>query len=163
MILLYHYIRFMSILNRIHFDSNTKIKAPASPAKGRRSSERPRQIVTPVSCPAGHTSDAIPTGPAPRACRPSAGDCMERNQPLAPPYASAPITTQAPPVAGHPVPASATPLYCKNTLRLTLKWCRIVAPRQIKGRAWRVRSSPRPYAGDAPLPHNSIILRQPPL
>ena len=51
----------MSILNRIYFNSNTKIKAPASPAKGRRSNESPRQIVTPVPCPAGHTSDAIPT------------------------------------------------------------------------------------------------------
>ena len=30
----------MSILNRIYFDSDAKLKAPASPAKGRRSNER---------------------------------------------------------------------------------------------------------------------------
>ena len=32
----------------------------------------------------------------------------------------------------------ANPLYYKNTLRPGLKWCRIRAPRQIKGRAWGV-------------------------
>ena len=32
-----------------------------------------------------------------------------------------------------------------------------MAPRQIKGRAWRVRTSPRPYAGEQPSPTQQYI------
>lgn len=81
----------------------------------------------------------------------SAGDCIERAH-LWPRLA--PRCRQPPPcptrggsLASRP-PTS--PLYCKNSLRLSRKWCRIVAPRQIKGRAWRVATSPRPYAGALP-------------
>ena len=62
-------------------------------------------------CPAGHTSDAIPTGTPPQGfASPSAGDCMGRNQPLAPPYARGAATAQFSPVAGRPVPMSNQPL-----------------------------------------------------
>ena len=58
-----------------------------------------------VPCPAGHHSDAIPTGTSFQAStRPPAGNCMERNQPLTPPCTQPSGTTRAPPVAGHPFP-----------------------------------------------------------
>ena len=116
----------------------------------------PRPQPSKPHAPQGIRATQSPRGQRPGLASPSVGDCMERNQPLAPPYARGAATAQAPPVAGRPVPASATPLYCKNTLRLTLKWCRIVAPRQIKGRAQGVTSTPRPYAGECRLPHNSV-------
>ena len=60
-----------------------------------------------VLCPAGHHSDAIPTGTSFQAStRPPAGNCMERNQPLTPPCTQPSGTTRAPPVAGHHLPRS---------------------------------------------------------
>ena len=54
---------------------------------------------------------------APGLVSPSAGDCMERNQPLAPPYARGATTTHAPPAAGHPITDTATDHFYKPTPR----------------------------------------------
>ena len=60
-----------------------------------------------IPCPAGHTSDAIPTGTASQGFdSPSAGDCMERNQPLAPPCTHAPTTARLSFRGGPPLPKS---------------------------------------------------------
>ena len=57
--------------------------------------------------PQGIRATQSPRGQRPGFADPSAGDCMERNQPLAPPYAQGPTRTHAPPVAGRPVPSMA--------------------------------------------------------
>ena len=106
----------MSILNRIHFDSNTKIKAPASPAKGRRSNESPRQIVTLVPCPAGHTSDAIPTGPAPRACQPIGGGLHGAEPTFGPALCQRTDNHPGPTRGGPPCPGKRNPTLLQKHL-----------------------------------------------
>ena len=148
MILLYHLLTHLSILNRIYFDSTAKQKAPASPIKGRRSNESPRQIATPRPMPRRAYKRGNPHGgQRPELASSSAGDCTERTHlwpRLAPRADNCPGSTRGGPPASRP-PTS--PLYYKNSLRLSRKWCRIVAPRQIKGRAQGATNTLRPYAG----------------
>lgn len=49
----------------------------------------------------------------------------------------------------------------KNCLHLSRKWCRIVATRQIKGRAQDATNTPRPYAGAVPPTQQYITVPTP--
>ena len=104
MILLYHLLTHSSILNRIYFNSTVKQNAPASPIKGRRSNESPRQIATPTPCPAGHTSDGNSHGcHTPRLDSPSAGNCHGAEPTFDPALYQGTDNQPAPSVAGQRV------------------------------------------------------------
>ena len=109
----FHYLKILKQEPPPHETSSNT--SPSNTAKTRETGGR-----TPAPCffmPSNGPSRPHPQKPMPRRAykrrnphggqcpglaSPSAGDCMERNQPLAPPCAQPPTTAQAPPVAGRP-------------------------------------------------------------
>ena len=69
---------------------------------------------------------------------------------------------EAPDRSAHEPTSSSTALAAeKNCLHLSRKWCRIVATRQIKGRAQDATNTPRPYAGAVPPTQQYITVPTP--
>ena len=105
-------------------------------------------------CPAGHTSASNPHGnrlPYPSTYR--RGIATARTKPLAPPYAKLLITAHASLWRATQPPTLQPRRFVNNNkkrLRFMLEWCRIMAPRQIKGRARGATNTSRPYAGAIP-------------
>ena len=97
-------------------------------------------------CGASFGASFLPVFPAGRRISPRRAGLANRN-----PRQKAGTDKEAPDRSAHEPTSSSTALAAeKNCLHLSRKWCRIVAPRQIKGRAQDATNTPRPYAGAVP-------------